>query len=94
MAFVRINRICGDDDLKWTKAETATRRHIEARIRLWDSALESSSQSRCKQVSTRWMPNPGDNTNAAEVSNLPVATSSLSGVAGLRVNHSHTCANQ
>ena len=46
MAGERVDRICGDDDLKWKKAETAARRHIETRIPLWDSALERISQSR------------------------------------------------
>jgi len=41
MAFEMIDLLCGDDEEKWAEAEAAARRHIESRIRLWDSALEA-----------------------------------------------------
>jgi len=41
MAFEMVDLLCGDDDAKWEEAEATARRHIESRIRLWDSALEA-----------------------------------------------------
>ena len=75
MAFEMVDRICGDDDLKWKEAETAARRHIESRIRLWDGALESINRSRRKHLFTRWVTNPWDTINAGRVANDTAATS-------------------
>jgi len=44
MAFEMVDLICGDDPNNWAQAETAARRHIESRIRLWDGALEAIEQ--------------------------------------------------
>jgi hypothetical protein len=31
--------LCGDDEVRWTEAEEATRLALEARIQLWDTTL-------------------------------------------------------
>jgi hypothetical protein len=74
MAFEMVDRICGDDERKWKEAETAARRHIESRIRLWDGALDSITRSRRKHVFPRWMTAPTDTINAERGTSDTIAT--------------------
>lgn len=46
MAFNMIERICGDDDKKWTEARDAAIFGIQSRVKLWDSVVSTINQKR------------------------------------------------
>ena len=39
LALAMTEELCGDDEVRWTEAEEATRLALEARIQLWDTTL-------------------------------------------------------